>query len=152
MVAVNGDGESCEPIFGMPLPARLVTAIRDRSWMDLANSPNLEEVFGQAPLRPRFYSISGITAATKWWRDELDEETLQCYLGTSEEHAAPGHMSRMKTVIIGDLGPDLPFVLDYRDSFADPSVAFLGEGDAWRRVSDNVRALLAMLDGQRPDA
>ncbi|WP_147481230.1 hypothetical protein [Streptomyces shenzhenensis] len=148
---MNGNGGFCEPIFGMPLPACLTTSIQDRSWMDLANSPRIEEVFGQTPVRPRFYSTSGITAATKWWRNELDEETLQCYLGTSEECATPGNISRMKTVIIGDLGPDLPFVLDYRDSLADPSVAFLGEGDAWRRVSENVCDLLAMLGSQRPD-
>ncbi|MFF4903217.1 hypothetical protein [Streptomyces sp. NPDC001068] len=148
---MNGDEEFCESIFGMPIPACLVTSIQDRSWMDLANSPSLEGVFVQAPLRPRFYSISGIAAATKWWRDELDEETLQCYLGTSGEYAAPGHMSRMKTLIIGDLGPDLPFALDYRDSLKGPSVAFLGEGDAWREVSENVCDLLVMLGSERPD-
>lgn len=148
---MNGDGEFCESIFGMPLPGCLAASIQDRSWMSLANSPKLEKVFDQAPRRPRFYSISGIVAATKWWRDELDEETLRCYFGTSEEIATLGCMSRMKTVIIGGLGPDLPFVLDYRDSLADPSVAFLGEGDAWRRVSDNVCDLLVMLGSQRPD-
>ncbi|GGL74855.1 hypothetical protein GCM10010129_18280 [Streptomyces fumigatiscleroticus] len=143
---MNREGESAESVFGMPLPDCLVTSIRDRSWMDLAGSPRVEQVFGQAPVKPRFYSIAGITEATRWWRDELDEETLRCYFGTSAESAIPGHMSRMKTVIVGDLGPDLPFVLDYRDSPVDPSVAFLGEEGAWRKISDNICDLLLMLD------
>ncbi|MFE7975728.1 hypothetical protein [Streptomyces shenzhenensis] len=88
--AMNGDGGFCEPIFGMPLPACLATSIQDRSWMDLTNSPKIEEVFGQAPVRPRFYSISGITAATKWWRNELDEETLTGELGCD----IPGRLRR----------------------------------------------------------
>ncbi|HBF82440.1 MAG TPA: hypothetical protein DD420_21670 [Streptomyces sp.] len=149
---MNGDAAFCEFVFDMTLPACLVESIKDRSWMGLANSPRIEAVFGQAPARPGFHSISGMTGMTKWWREELDEETLQCYFGTSEERAAPGYMSRMKTVIIGNLGPDLPFVLDYRESPVDPSVAFLGEGDFWRRISENVCDLILALDPQRADS
>ncbi|MCZ9346781.1 hypothetical protein NGM37_54680 [Streptomyces sp. TRM76130] len=149
---MNGDVEFCESVFDMPLPACLVESLKDRSWMDLANSPRIEAVFGQAPVRPGFHSISGMTGMTKWWREELDEEILQCYFGTSEECAAPGYMSRMKTVIIGNLGPDLPFVLDYRESPVDPSVAFLGEGDSWQKIAENVCDLILALDPQRVDS
>ncbi|MFI6246987.1 hypothetical protein [Streptomyces sp. NPDC051016] len=149
---MSDDREPRESIFDMPLPACLVKSIQDGSWMDLAASPKVEKVFGQAPVRPRFYSFSGINGATKWWRDELDEETLDCYFGASGEHVDPGYMSRAKTVIIGDLGPDLPFVLDYRDSLTDPGVAFLGEEGAWRKVAGNVCDLLLMLSPQPSDA
>ncbi|MFI6704374.1 hypothetical protein ACIBJC_36505 [Streptomyces sp. NPDC050509] len=149
---MNGDAEFFELVFDMSLPACLVESIKDCSWMSLANSPRIEAVFGQASVRPGFHSISGMTGMTKWWREELDEETLQCYFGTSEECAAPGYMSRMKTVIIGNLGPDLPFVLDYRESSVDPSVAFLGEGDSWQRISENVCDLILALDPQRADS
>ncbi|MFD8967821.1 hypothetical protein ACFV0C_22975 [Streptomyces sp. NPDC059568] len=149
---MNDDGETCESVFGMILPDCLVESIRDRSWMDLANSPKIEEVFGQAPVRPGFHSISSMIGMTKWWREELDEETLQDYFGTSEECVVPGYMSRMTTVIIGNLGPDLPFALDYRDSSGDPSVAFLGEGDSWQRISDNICDFLLALDPQRADS
>lgn len=149
---MNGDAEFPKFVFGMPLPACLLQSINDRSWMDLADSPRIEAVFGQVPARPGFYSISGMTGITKWWREELDEETLQCYFGTSEEHAAPGYMSRMKTVAIGDLGPDLPFVLDYSESPVDPSVYFLGERGNWQRISENVCDLIFALDPQRFDS
>ncbi|ROQ68463.1 hypothetical protein EDD93_2930 [Streptomyces sp. 840.1] len=142
---MNGEAEFSESVFSLPLPACLVESIKNGSWADLANSPRIEAVFGQAPVRPRFHSISQMTGMTTWWREELDEETLQCYLGTSEARPMPGTMSRLNTVIIGNLGPDLPFVLDYRGSFTNPSVHFLGEGDSWKRISDNVCALIHAL-------
>ncbi|WP_405554807.1 hypothetical protein OHV08_12640 [Streptomyces canus] len=113
--------------------------------MHLADSPRVEEVFGQPPVHPRFYSIPGIAEGTKWWREELDEETLECYFGTSGERSSPGYISRTKAVMIGDLGPDLPFALDYRNSLTDPGVVFLGEEGAWRKVAEDVCDLLLML-------
>ncbi|MFJ3927229.1 hypothetical protein [Streptomyces sp. NPDC090022] len=145
---MNHDGQFYETIFGMPLPPCLVKSIQEEAWMNLADSPRIEEVFGQAPVHPRFYSIAGIRGATQWWREELDEETLECYFGTSADPAPPGHMSRTTTVIIGDLGPDLPFLLDYRGSLANPSVAFLGEANAWREISGNACDLIRLLSRQ----
>ncbi|MFE7385847.1 hypothetical protein ACFU9F_36455 [Streptomyces zhihengii] len=134
-------------VFGMSLPACLVEAVRDRSWMSLASSPRLEAVFGYAPVHPRFHAFSGMVGVTEWWRG-LDEEMAPFY-GASDDPSAPGHMSRTSTVIIGNLGPDLPFALDYRESPADPSVAFLGEGDHWQRVSGSVSDLILALDPLR---
>lgn len=148
-VQMNGDVDFCESVFGMPLPACLVESLKDRSWIELAKSSKIDAVFGQPPVRPIFHSMSGMTGMTKWWREELDEETLQCYFGTSEECATPGYMSRMKTVIIGNLGPDLPFVLDYRGSLVEPSVAFLGEGEFWQKITENVCDLILALDSTR---
>lgn len=151
-VQMNSDAELSVSVFGMTLPSCLVESIRDHSWMNLAHSPKIEAVFGRAPVRPGFHSISGMTGMTKWWREELDDETLQCYFGTSEVFVEPGYISRMKTVIIGNLGPDLPFVLDYRESFVDPSVAFLGEGDSWQKISKSVCDLILALDPRRGDS
>ncbi|GAB3127240.1 hypothetical protein GCM10027160_51690 [Streptomyces calidiresistens] len=134
-----------EAILGMPLPACLVEAIKDRRWVGLADSPELGRVFGEIPVRPGFHSISGMTGMAKWWREELDEENLRCYFGTSDEYVKPGYMSRLKTVFIGTLGPDLPFVLDYRASPVAPSVAFLGEEGPWRKISESVCDLLLAL-------
>ncbi|MFD3314286.1 hypothetical protein [Streptomyces sp. NPDC058694] len=147
-----GDGGSGESVFDLPLPACLVKSIKDQSWMNLANSPKIEEIFGQAAVRPAFYSIAGMIGMTKWWRVEIDEETLQYYFGTSEECAAPDHMTRMKTVIIGTLGPDLPIALDYRGSPVDPIVTFLGEDGAWQKISENVCDLILALDSQRANS
>ncbi|MCX5213742.1 SMI1/KNR4 family protein [Kitasatospora sp. NBC_00240] len=148
---MKAEAEFCDSIFGMPLPRGLIESIQDLSWMALAGSPRLRETFGQAPVQPRFYSTAGIVATTKWWREDLDDETMECYFGTSEEFSAPEYMSRMKTVIIGSIGPDLLFALDYRDSFADPRVVFLGEEGAWRTVSNSFSDLLLMLGPERPD-
>ncbi|MEV8284335.1 hypothetical protein [Streptomyces niveus] len=146
---MGGDVQFGEWVFGMALPTCLVESVKDRSWPNLASSPRVEVVFGHAPVRPSFHSISGMNGMTKWWREELDEETLQCYFGTSEESTVPGCISRMETVMIGNLGPDLPFALDYRESPGEPSVVFLGEGDSWQRVADNVCALILALAPDR---
>ncbi|MFF2521853.1 hypothetical protein [Streptomyces liangshanensis] len=87
---------------------------------------------------------------TRWWREELDEDTLRCYFGTSEESVPPGYMSRSATVLIGNLGPDLPFVLDYRDSPVAPGVALLGDDDGWQRVSESVCELMRALEPGGP--
>ncbi|WP_182604821.1 SMI1/KNR4 family protein [Streptomyces alkaliphilus] len=139
-----------EYIFGMPLPACLIESIKDRRWVGLADSPELGRVFGETSVRPAFHSIPGMMGMTKWWREELDEETLRCYFGTSDEYVEPGYMSRLKTVFIGNLGPDLPFVLDYRTSPVAPNVAFLGEEGSWRKISESVCDLLLALRPVNP--
>ncbi|MFJ3087740.1 hypothetical protein [Streptomyces sp. NPDC086838] len=106
-------------------------------------------MFGHAPVRPRFHPFSEIVGMTEWWREGLDEETLRCYFGTSEEFPPPGYISRMETLIIGNLGPDLPFALDYRGSPAEPDVVFLGEQGSWLTISDTVCGLILGLDPQR---
>jgi hypothetical protein len=149
---MNGDGVLRNSIFEMPLPACLVESINDGGWVDLASSPRMEEVFGEAPVNPAFYSISTMAAVTKWWREELDEETLQCYFGTSDRHFAPGYMSKTETVMLGSLGPDLLFALNYSESSVNPSVVFLGQSDSWRKISESVCDLICALDPDLPKA
>ncbi|MFE6976988.1 hypothetical protein [Streptomyces sp. NPDC057682] len=146
---MNRAAELRTSVFGMPLPACLVAAVEDGRWMELARSPGIAAVFGRAPVRPVFHTFSGMRGMTRWWREELDEEILRCYAGTSAEPASPGRMPRLRTVIIGNLGPDLLFALDYGRSSTEPAVAFLGEEDSWRTVSANVRGLMDALDPRR---
>ncbi|MFE5078268.1 hypothetical protein [Streptomyces halstedii] len=146
---MNGNAERRKSVFGMPLPDCLVGSINDHSWANLAHSPMIESVFGQAPLRAVFHSIPVMVGMTKWWREELDDELLRCYFGTPDESADPGYISRMKTVIIGNLGPDLPFALDYRESPVDPGVVFLGEVGSWRMIAGSAYDLMRALDPQR---
>lgn len=130
----------------MQLPACLVESIKHCKWTSLSDSPRIQEVFRQIPIRPVLHSVSGMIGMTKWWREDLDDETLHCYFGTLEDSASPSHMSRMKTVMIGSLGPDLLIALDYRNSSVDPSVVFLGEEGSWRKITENVSDLLLALD------
>ena len=129
----------------MPLPSCLIKSVDDGTWASLAKSPKIAEVFGEAPVQASFYSLSAMVAMTKWWREELDEETLPCYYGTSDTNVAPGYISRMGVVMVGGLGPDLMVALDYNGPLASPSVAFLGRQNFWRRISENVCDLINAL-------
>lgn len=152
MVSIDSEREPRGLIFGMALPSCLVKAIDDGTWASLAKSPKIEEVFGEAPVRASFYSLSAMVAMTKWWREELDEETLECYYGTSSASVAAGYISRMGAVIVAGLGPDLIVALEYDGPHASPSVVFLGQQNHWRKISENVCDLIYALDSERSGA
>lgn len=152
MVSIEDDREPQGLIFGMLLPLCLVQSIDDGTWASLAKSSKIEEVFGEAPVRASFYSLPAMVGMTKWWREEVDEETLQCYCGTSSTNVPSGYISRTRAVMVAGLGPDLMVALDYNGSVASPSVVFLGRQNLWRKISENVCDLINALDPERSEA
>lgn len=74
-------------------------------------------------------------------------ETLPDYLGEADEEFPPGDLDPGKSVIIGDLGHDLPVALDYRANPADPRVVFLSTRVAgrWITVAASIADLIEAL-------
>ena len=121
-------------IQGHPLPDLLIRLIGRGLWV----APSLEHlaaVFGDRPTAPRFYDQRGIAGETESWVHETDP----AYLGEPPDDLDPAN-----SVLVGDLGPDQPFALDYRTS--PPCVRYLGIEGGWRVVAVSIDALAHALD------
>lgn len=75
-----------------------------------------------------------------------DREILAEYLGTPSTLAPPGDIMQDRSIFIGDLGPDMPFALDYRQTNKEPSVIFLSIYGGWRQVAPTVADLMSSLE------
>lgn len=128
-------------VMGLPLPESLTRAVRDGRWTDLQDSPHLAEVFGDEPDRPGFYDIESMPAQNR---------TLHAVSEAADFPDLP-HMDQglsvtpRLTLLIGDLGADMPFALDYRLSMRDPRVIYLGL-HGWVEVAQNIEDLIARLE------
>ena len=73
-------------------------------------------------------------------------EIVEIFAGQADSRNPPGDLDPQKSVIIGDLGPDMPIALDYRN-FPEPSVVFLGRRvlDRWIIVAPSVASLISKL-------
>ena len=131
-------------VAGMELPSALTDAIVSGRWIAPADPSILEAVFRCELVQPRLYSFNGIVSETEHWRSISEDDTLKAYLGAPSETEPPGDIDQFRSVLIGDLGPDIPFALDYRAS-GEPSVVLLPPQSGWREVAPDVRTLIASL-------
>lgn len=125
---------------GLLVPARVIQVAARQEWTAYVTEPRLdpavvEQVFGEEPDSSwRFYSVDEIRAMTQDWHAETDPE----WFG-----AAPNDIEPSRSVLIGELGYDRPFALDFRRS---PPVVRLMTVDAqWRVVAVSASALLDAL-------
>jgi hypothetical protein len=137
-------------IAGMTLPESLVAAIAEGRWRVPDDKERLEAVFGCKAVDPCFYSLQGIRNETERWHAESDSDTLGQYLGQSNAVERPGDIIQDRSIFIGDLGPDMPFALDYRQSDRVFSVIFLTIYGGWREVASSAAALISSLGLDRP--
>ncbi|MFC4116587.1 SMI1/KNR4 family protein [Nonomuraea zeae] len=132
-------------VLRMPLPSMLLTAIARGSWRTPGDLGLLERVFRCEAVDPRFYSKQEILSETERWHAENDPEILAQYEGRINTEDPPGDIVRHRSIIIGDLGPDLPFALDYRRVDEEPSVIFLTVEGNWREVAPSIAAFMRAL-------
>ncbi|WP_239312969.1 hypothetical protein [Plantactinospora mayteni] len=76
----------------------------------------------------------------------LDADILTWYLGGDDGVDQPGAITVNRTVLIGDLGIERPFALDYSRSISDPDVVFFAQNGRWRQVAPNIATFLMLLD------
>lgn len=88
-----------------------------------------------------------LSSAPLRWESGILVETNPVYLGTANDELPPGDIDPRRSVLIGDLGHDRPFALDYRDSSEQPSVVLLASTQkaGWVRIADSTEELLAKL-------
>jgi len=127
-------------VCGLVLPGEIVTVISDESWTAYTESDRLppervEEVFGEAPDSTwKFYGLDEMRAITEEWHSEDDAQ----WFGVT-----PHDIDAPRSVLIGELGYDRPFALDFRGEH--PVVRFMTIDGRWVQIAESVAALLDSL-------
>ncbi|WP_129841609.1 hypothetical protein [Streptomyces sp. RFCAC02] len=132
---------------GLPLPPALVARVRAGSWVaPRADDPVYRAVFHDDAESPLFYDEAKLLAENASWQR----------LSAAGEFGGPQHgdpgFDPARSVVIGDLGPDRPVVLDYRGSAETPRVLYLGPA-GWAGIAASAEELIARLypdDGSHP--
>jgi hypothetical protein len=100
------------------------------------------EVFGEAPDATwKFYTVDEAGAMTEEWHKESDIE----WFGT-----APDDIEATQSVLIGELGYDRPFALDFRGPA--PVVRFMMLDGRWVQIAESAAALLEALGIEPPSS
>ncbi|MGN9842033.1 hypothetical protein ACTMTI_28290 [Nonomuraea sp. H19] len=123
-------------INGLPLPAALRRAIHEGRWAP-PDPAVLLAVFGEKPVQPRCYGVAEMEFENDLWLTNTDA----LYLGSPDPARPPGDLDPKTSLLIGDLGPDMPFALDYRVAGA-PTVVYLTLDGVWVTVAPSIDALL----------
>lgn len=137
-------------ICGLPLPQQIQDAIDNGTW-DLPDDPErIERVFTQAPSpEAKLYPISGMISETKAWANE-SEEQLAYYGGPGSDAVGYLTLDPRKSVLIGDLGFELPIALDYSVSPEHPRVLYLpSTAPGWIEIAPDVPSFLERLGMRR---
>jgi hypothetical protein len=131
-------------INGLPLPDALRAAIEDGRWTPPDDETLLTRIFGDRPQGPSFYSLDYMRTENKRWPDV--ESRLPMYLGSPDAMVPPGDIDPRQSILIGDIGYDMPFALDFRPSRDEPRVVYLSlETGRWITVAATVEGLLERL-------
>jgi len=132
-------------IGGLRVPDPLLRVIHEDRWVAPKDPALLAAIFGETPPQPIFYKLNGILRENDSWHSDMEDETRECYVGSESVENPPGDIEPARSLLIGDLGPDQPFALDYRTSDSDPSVVYLRSDNGWVEIAPNIRAFLDML-------
>ncbi|MFO0549704.1 MAG: SMI1/KNR4 family protein [Polyangiaceae bacterium] len=128
-------------INGMALPPALVRVIEADLWQP-PHDEVLRAVFHDEPVQPSFYSLKYMEFENAHWAAQRDA----FYLGSQASGAVPGCLEPARSILIGDLGIDMPFALDYRDPSRPPQVVYLHSKDSsWHLIAESVEVLLDLL-------
>lgn len=115
-------------INGLKLPDALTRAIESGIWKMPVDRELVQRVFPLERLvEPQLHAAASLELENAHWRDE----TMASFIGKTGGTVTPGDIDRAQSVIIGDLGPDLPIALDYRSSPERPSVVYLFQDGPW---------------------
>ncbi len=128
-------------INGLPLPEALLAAMREGRWAP-PDSAVLAKVFGEQPEEPSFYTLDQMEFENRHWL----ARTGPMFLGTPDAAQPPGDLEPRSSLIVGDLGPDMPFALDYRPAVG-PTVVYRKADGKWVMVAPSIDQLLARLKG-----
>jgi hypothetical protein len=103
----------------LELPQRLVEVLREGRWRGRLNATKFSASIGMKAPLPLLYDLEGIRGANRHWRAEKRD----VYLGTpSAGSPTPGDIDPNRSLLIGELEPDVMIALDYRTE--PPSVVF----------------------------
>ncbi|MER7547168.1 hypothetical protein [Actinomadura sp.] len=131
-------------VLGLRIPPALEVLLREDRWIPPAGDQVFLEIFGERPEDVHFFDLSELLRCNELWR-ELEPFDI---FWKPEEGGSLG-IDLRRSVLIGVLGTDMPFVLDYRESDMVPRVLYLASSDgfAWVQVASDVDDLIRRLYG-----
>ncbi|ONM50608.1 hypothetical protein [Nocardia donostiensis] len=131
-------------INGLPLPAALAAAIEEERWVAPSDETILEQVFTEKPQDPSFYTFDYMQVENQQWQGVATRHPELC--GTPDDSMPPGDIDPNLSVLIGDLGYDMPFALDFRTSRTAPRVIYASlSSGLWITVATRIEDLLTKL-------
>jgi hypothetical protein len=133
-------------IHGLQLPPQIQAAIADGAWVLPADPDLLEGVFTEASVAgAKLYSLDLMVRENDAWMDAPPEE-LQQYGGPGSDAAPYLTVEPRTSVLIGDLGHDMPIALDYSVSPDRPRVVYLpSHAPGWIEVAADMTSFMAAL-------
>jgi len=133
-------------INGLLLPLALSLAIAGQRWRAPEESL-LRRVFRERPIRARLFDLVTMREENRAWLEVKD----RAFFGHTDTKHPPGDIDPASSLLLGTLGPDLPFALDYRPPSEEPRVVYLHSGgDRWITVACSVEDLLSRLGLSAP--
>jgi len=129
-------------IAGLPVPRELVEVIQAGMWCPPIDPQIYVDTFGEPPDHALFYDLEEMVRQNRSWQSSSVEEEF----GDPVEGRSVG-IKPSRSVLIGDLGPDMPIALDFRNSEDNPNVLYRTYRGAvvWVRIADSVGELLELL-------
>jgi hypothetical protein len=129
-------------VAGLLLPRELVAVIQAGKWSPPTDPQVYVDTFGEIPDHAMFYGLAEMIRQNRSWQSSSVEEVS----GNPVEGRSAG-IEPARSVLIGDLGPDMPIALDFRRSEDNPSVLYQTYRGAvvWLKIADSVGELLERL-------
>ena len=129
-------------VAGLSLPRDLVAVLQSGKWSPPADPQVYIDTFGELPDHVMFYGLEEMIRQNSSWQSSSVQEV--------SGNPVKGHsvgIEPARSVVIGDLGPDMPIALDFRNSNDKPSVLYqrYRGGVVWLKVADTVGELLERL-------
>ncbi|WP_369036066.1 hypothetical protein [Streptomyces adonidis] len=125
-------------IAGLPVPSRLVELVRAGKWV-APDDEILFEIFEQRPVQPCFYGEEMLIRENHAWQADPGN----AWPGDLTKEGNLGILAE-RSMVIADLGPEMPIVLDYRESLTSPRVIYM-RSSAWRQIAADFGELVRRL-------
>jgi hypothetical protein len=135
-------------IEGRPLPGEIVAAMERGEWKFPRDDSITASIFTEAPTSSaRLYSVELMVTENAAWRASAPDQQEQ-YGGPGSEAEAEGYLviDPQSSILIGDLGYDMPVALDYSVSPGRPRVVYLpSRAPGWIEVARDVPEFLRLI-------
>ena len=134
-------------IEGHPLPEEIVAAIGRGQWRFASDASVLARIFTEAPtLAARLYSLELMVTENAAWRASPPEQQ-SLYGGPGNRAEGYLTIDPQSSLLIGDLGFDMPVALDYSVSPDRPRVVYLpSRAPGWIEVARDVPEFLRLIN------
>jgi hypothetical protein len=138
-------------IEGHPLPGEIVSAMARGEWKFPRDGSLMARIFTEAPTSAaRLYSVDLMVTENAAWRASPPQQQ-ELYGGPGSQAEGYLVIDPQSSLLIGDLGYDMPVALDYSVSPDRPRVVYLpSRAPGWIEVACDVPEFLRLIEASAP--